>query len=104
MDSRSGLKRVARWQQNCIFLLTFARGNSIYESQRDFLIADNRQENQINEERNQESTREEKSPREEKEVTGGIPKRMQTDNEKGSGNGALFYLFATLSAIRVSRC
>jgi hypothetical protein len=59
----------------CIFFLTFARTNSIYESRCDFSKSQIRIGESINEERNQEGRREEESCSEEKEVAAQRPLR-----------------------------
>jgi hypothetical protein len=60
----------------CIFFLTFFANNLIYESHCDFRIAKfDVRENQIDEERNQESRPEEESCSEEKEVAWARPRK-----------------------------
>jgi hypothetical protein len=75
----------------CIFFLTFARRDSIYESHCDFQIANFDTENHFDEERNQESRSQEKGCRKEKEVASRVRIGTQLSTQ-GSGNGALFLL------------
>ena len=86
----------------CIFFLTFKWTDSIYESRCDFLNRKFELGESIDEERNQESCREEESGSEEKEVVQRVSHEAQITTiwapatepffiGRASGDGALFF-------------